>query len=97
MQKEAIKVAWAKSVNNKEYRSTKNKEYGNKIEGKLFSVHYMAYNIIRGYSPDRGFNVDSDGWKKATWYLKYFIKYQPAKLLFAFENLITIEEFKELL
>ena len=92
-----IKRAWARSVNNKEYKPYKNK-YGTKFEGRLYATHFMVYNIIRGLPHSRGFEPLGQGYENAVADLNMFLKFEnEAKLLYPFENLITLETFKELL
>jgi len=93
----AIKCAWARSVNNKENMPYKD-EYGTKYEGKLNAVHFMVYNIIRGFPQSRGFEPLGQGYEKASKKLDFYIKLNREEQLFhPFENLITLETYKELL
>jgi len=91
-----IKRAWARSVNNEEYKPYKD-EYGTKYEGKLNALHFLVYNIVRGFPQSRGFEPLGQGYEKAVADLNMLIKFErEAKLLFPFDNLITLETFKEL-
>ena len=97
----AIKCAWARAVNNKDYRPYKDDKYGTKYDGELNALHYLVYNIIRGFPTTRGFEPLGRGYKDALYRLEYFLKYidnmdNANKLLFPFENLVTVETFKEL-
>jgi len=92
MNKIEVQKAWARSVNNKEYKPYKDEMYGNKVQGKLQAVHYLAYNIIRKLPKERGFEPVGEGFNIALRDLKKYIKYDPGKLLFPFEDTITIDE-----
>ena len=61
----AMKEAWAKAVNDKNNKPYKHKEYGNKVRGKIYSVHYLVYNILRGMPEERGFEPVGEGFKEA--------------------------------
>jgi len=92
-----IKGAWAHSVNKEEYKPYKN-EYGTKHEGKLNALHFLVYNIVRGFPQSRGFEPLGQGYEDAQNSLNFCLKFdQTEKLLFPFDNLITLETFKELL
>jgi len=92
-----IKGAWARSVNNKDYKPYKD-EYGTKYEGKLNALHFLAYNIVRGFPQTRGFEPLGQGYDEALAQLKFYLKFEKAeKILFPFEKLVTLETFKELL
>ena len=92
----AVKCAWARSVNNKDNMPYKD-VHGTKHEGNLNAVHFLVYNIIRGFPQSRGFEPLGQGYEKAVADLNMLIKFEKeAKLLHPFENLITLETFKEL-
>jgi hypothetical protein len=93
-----VKKAWARSVNNKDYHPYKDKQYGNKVPGKLKSVHHVVYNILRELPKERGFEPLGEGYKTAEWWLQYLSRYDHYDdLLFPFERTVTAQEFKELL
>ena len=93
----AVKCAWARAVNNKDYKPYKDK-YGTKHEGKLNAIHFMVYNIIRGFPQSRGFEPLGQGYEETVANLQFFLRVGgEAKLLFPFEKLVTLETFKELL
>lgn len=95
-QYKAMKCAWARSVNNKDNMPYKD-EYGTKHEGKLNATHFMVYNIIRGFPQSRGFEPLGQGYEETVANLQFFLRVGgEAKLLHPFENLITLETFKEL-
>lgn len=56
MNKNEVRTAWSKAVNDKNNWSYKDPMYGNKINGKLQAKHYLAYNVIRGLPLIRGFS-----------------------------------------
>ncbi len=92
-----VKRAWARSVNNKEFKPYKD-EYGTKYDGKLNALHFMVYNIIRGFPANRGFEPEGRGYEEASKKLDFYLKFdREEQLLFPFEDLVTLETFKELL
>ena len=95
----AMKTAWSESVNDKDNHSYKDETYGNKVKGKLFSVHYLVYNILRMMPAERGFEPVGEGFKEAQWWLKYWLQYEKyhKELLFPFKGTVTIEQLRELL
>ena len=60
-----MKNSWAKAVNNKDNHPYKDEKYGNKIRGKIYSVHYLVYNILRMMPEERGFEPVGEGFKEA--------------------------------
>jgi hypothetical protein len=94
----AVKCAWSRSVNNKEFKPYKDDTYGTKYDGKLNAVHFVVYNILRGLPAHRGFEQEGRGYMDACERLNFLLKFERAeKLLFPFENLVTLDSFKELL
>jgi len=92
-----VKCAWARAVNNKENKPYKDKEYGTKIDGTLNAMHFIVYNIIRGFPTTRGFEPLGRGYTNALAKLEFYLKFENAeKLLFPFETLVSLETFKEL-
>jgi hypothetical protein len=85
----AMKNAWAKAVNNKENRPYKDEMYGNKIRGKIYSVHYLVYNILRGMPEERGFEPVGQGFKEAQSRLTFLMKYDQDQLLYPFDKTVT--------
>ena len=78
----AMKTAWAKAVNNKDNHPYKDEKYGNKVRGKIYSVHYLVYNILRQMPAERGFEPVGQGFKDAKQELErafknpnYYIEY----------------------
>jgi uncharacterized protein YabN with tetrapyrrole methylase and pyrophosphatase domain len=69
-----IKSAWAKAVNNKNNHPYKDAVYGNKIRGKIYSVHYLVYNLLRKMPAERGFEPVGQGFKEAQESLERAIK-----------------------
>ena len=93
----AVKDAWARAVNNEDYKPYKDKKYGTKYEGKLNALHYMVYNIIRGFPTTRGFEPLGTGYEETICLLEHYLRFEHSdKLLFPFENLVTVDTFKEL-
>jgi hypothetical protein len=93
----AVKCAWARAVNNKENKPYKDAMYGTKYDGKLNALHFMVYNIIRGFPSHRGFEQEKRGFIEAGRKLDFYLKFdREEQLLFPFENLVTLETFKEL-
>lgn len=70
----AMKTAWATSINNKENHPYKDEKYGNKIRGKIYSVHYLVYNILREMPAERGFEPVGQGFEEAKKSLERAIK-----------------------
>ena len=87
-----IKKAWSRSVNNKDWKPTKDPKYGNKIPGKIRNYHFMAYNVLRGYPEGVGFNPSTEKYKSIKYYYHWYRDYKPEELLFPFEGLITRED-----
>lgn len=103
MNKIEVQKAWARSVNNKDYKPYKDSEYGNKVQGKLKAVHYLVYNIVRELPKERGFEPIGEGFNNAKQYLdramnnRLYNTNAEEKLLFPFEDTVTIKELRELL
>lgn len=93
----AMQKAWAKAVNNKNNHPYKDAVYGNKIRGKIYSVHYLTYNLLRKMPAERGFEPVGQGYTDAVVDFKFCLKYKPEKLLYPFDGTVTIEQLKELL
>ena len=92
-----VKSAWAKAVNNKDNHPYKDEKYGNKIRGKIYSVHYLVYNLLRQMPAERGFEPVGQGYEEAKCWLTFLLKYKPEQLLYPFDGTVTIEQLKELL
>ena len=58
--KTEIQAAWSKAINNKDNNPYKDPTYGNKVNGKISAKEYLAYNIVRGLDPERGFKNNID-------------------------------------
>jgi hypothetical protein len=86
-----MKNAWAKAVNNKDNHPYKDETYGNKIKGKIYSVHYLAYNMLRKMPEERGFEPVGEGFEEAQSRMKFLLKYKPDELLYPFNGTVTIE------
>ena len=71
----AMKTAWAESVNDTDNHSYKDKTYGNKVRGKIYSVHYLVYNILRKMPEERGFEPVGEGFIEAKDELERALKY----------------------
>ena len=71
----AMKNAWANAVNNKNNHPYKDADYGNKVRGKIYSVHYLVYNILRKMPEERGFEPVGEGFKIAKKELERAFKY----------------------
>ena len=93
----AMKDAWAKAVNDKKNKPYKSKEYGNKIKGKIYSVHYLVYNILRMMPEERGFEPVGEGFEEAKSRRLFLAKYRPDELLYPFNGTVTIEHLQDLL
>ena len=99
----SIKEAWARSVNNEEYKPYKHPIYGNKIRGKVRGVHYLIYNILRDLPRERGFEPLGEGYKEAVHELEgcirsYDFNHTSARfeaLLLPFEKEVTATELRE--
>ena len=97
----AVKCAWARSVNNNEYKPYKDDMYGTKYDGKLNAMHFLIYNIIRGMPTTRGFEPLGEGFDWALQRLEYYLRYSnnvdnANNLLFPFEGLITLTMLEDL-
>jgi hypothetical protein len=95
----AMKVAWAESVNDKSNHSYKHKKYGNKVKGKIYSVHYLVYNVLRMMPEERGFEPVGEGFKEAQWWFSRLLRSEKyyEELLFPFKGTVTIEQLQALL
>ena len=92
-----IKSAWASAVNNKENKPYKDERYGTKHSGRINALHFMVYNIIRGFPKERGFEPLGRGYEEACRELDLYLKFdREEKLLFPFDGLVTLDTFKEL-
>lgn len=95
--RKALKEDWSKAVNNLDNKPKKDPVYGNKIRGNIFSIHYMLYNVLRGYDLAAGFNQESPGYKDTLLLFKRFLKFRELELLFPFSQLVTKSELKEII
>lgn len=93
----AMKDAWAESVNDKKNKPYKHKQYGNKVKGKINSVHYLVYNILRGMPEERGFEPVGEGFVEAKSRMLFLLKYRPEELLCPFKQTVTIVHLESLL
>ena len=62
---EKVKYEWSIAVNDKNNKPYKDEKYGNKIRGKIYSVHYLVYNILRKMPEERGFEPVGEGFEEA--------------------------------
>lgn len=87
---------WALAVNDKDNKPYKDKMYGTKYHGKLYGVHYVVYNIVRGLPIERGFIKGSDKLEAHLRYIAMKVQWDKlADLLFPFNDTISTDEFKE--
>lgn len=98
--KTELQKNWAAAVNDTDNKPYKDKTYGNKIKGKINGMHYVIYNVVRGYPIERSFNKGSDFLTNSISRVSSVLKlpqfYSSRKeLLFAFGETITVEEFTE--
>jgi len=98
MDKKTIKKEWARAVNDKENKPYKHPKYGNKVKGKINAVHYIIYNVLRGYPRERGFEPLGEGYKEANHRLESSIRFgRMESLLEPFNKAVTADELRSLL
>ena len=95
----AMKESWALAVNDKNNKPYKDEKYGNKVRGKIYSVHYLVYNVLRKMPEERGFEPVGEGFEEAKVRLKMLLRWDHGikELLHPFNGTVTNEHLQDLL